>query len=285
MIRVLSTGSHLQSLSEGAPLPALNAALREAGSQAFRRVDRFIQLALLGSARCAAGRSLRTDCGVYLGSGYGPLGENIATQEQLIREREIPMPFNFINTLGNTAGFHVAKNFALQSPNVFVSRRGASFEAVLAAALADLTLGVVTQALVGLVEEVTLPLAEHRRRLGLAEGIPLAEGSHWLLLEAGSGGTHALNLQRHAEFSTLETALKTLAREGDRLCCAQAMERSAAERLKGGFPGTVLGDTGPAHEGMEAAWTAASLGGGAAEDLFLVYGGSERGWSLFHFSA
>ncbi|HSC47122.1 MAG TPA: beta-ketoacyl synthase N-terminal-like domain-containing protein, partial [Gammaproteobacteria bacterium] len=241
MIRVLSTGAYLQPLSDGEPLPALKEALHKAGSQAFRRVDRFIQLALLGSARCAAGRSLRTDCGVYLGSGYGPLGENIATQEQLIREREIPMPFDFINTLGNTAGFHVAKNFALQSPNVFVSRRGASFEAVLAAAFADLTLGVVTQALVGIVEEATLPLAEHRRRLGLVDGVPLAEGSHWLLLEAGADGARALSLQRHAELAAVEGALKTLAREGDRLCCAQAMESSAAKRLRSGFPGAILG--------------------------------------------
>jgi len=285
MIRVCAAGSHLQPLSDGAPLPALNEALRKAGSQSFRRVDRFIQLALLGSARCAAGRTLRTGCGVYLGSGYGPLGENIATQEQLIRDREIPMPFDFINTLGNTAGFHVAKNLALQSPNVFVSRRGASFEAALSAALADLKLGVVAQALVGLVEEVTLPLAEHRRRLGLADGLPLAEGSHWLLLEAGGDGAHALSLQRHAEFAALETALKMQAREGDRLCCAQAMDGSAAEKLKHGFPGTILGGAGPAHEGMEAAWVTASLGGGTSGDLFLVCGAAERGWSLFHFSA
>jgi 3-oxoacyl-(acyl-carrier-protein) synthase len=285
MIRLRAAGTYLQPLGEGEPLPGLGEALRKAGSQAFRRVDRFIQLALLGSARCAAGQPLRTDCGVYLGSGYGPLGENIATQGQLIREREIPMPFNFINTLGNTAGFHVAKNLALQSPNVFVSRRGASFEAALAAAIADLTLGVVTQALVGLVEEVTLPLAEHRRRLGLEDGVPLAEGSHWLLLEAGGDGAHALSLQRHAELAALETALKAQARKRDRLCCAQAMEPSAAKRLKGGFPGTLLGADGPYHEALEAAWVAEFLSGGATGGLFLVYGNPERGWSLFHFSA
>jgi hypothetical protein len=189
MIRVTSVSHYLQPVREGEPLPSLDAALKEVCRENFRRIDRFIELALLGSGRCAKGHMLAPDCGLYLGSGLGPMVNNIACQEQLIRDRELPMPFDFINTLGNSAGYYVAKNLGLSGQNLFVSRRGASFTAVLESALVDLDCGAVGQALLGVVEEATEPFAEHRRRQGLAPDTPVAEGSHWLLLErdAGSG--------------------------------------------------------------------------------------------------
>ena len=91
----------MQPVNDDAALTSLESALKDLCREPFRRIDRFIQLALLGSANCAAGRKLRPDCGIYLGSGLGPIGNNIVTQEQLIRDAEIPKPFNFINTLGN----------------------------------------------------------------------------------------------------------------------------------------------------------------------------------------
>ena len=160
--RVLSASHHLQAVREGEPLPALNQALKEVCREHFRRIDRFIQLALLGSARCVGGRMLETGCGVYLGSGFGPIACNVAVQEQMLRDHELPKPFDFVNTLGVSAGFYVAKNFGLTGQNLCISRRGASLEAVLTAALTDLALGAVSQALVGVVEEVTLPLTEHQ---------------------------------------------------------------------------------------------------------------------------
>ncbi|HET6724405.1 MAG TPA: hypothetical protein VFH85_00165, partial [Gammaproteobacteria bacterium] len=66
---VVASSDYLLPLSDGEPPPSLTNALRESCRNVPRRVDRFIQLALLGSARCAAGRALRHDCGIYLGSG------------------------------------------------------------------------------------------------------------------------------------------------------------------------------------------------------------------------
>ena len=112
-------------------------ALKPVCREHFRRVDRFIQLALLGSGRCVAGQELAPDLALYLGSGLGPMSNNITTQQQLIRDRLLPKPFNFINTLGNSAGYYVAKNLGLNGQNLFISRRGASFQATLVAALVD----------------------------------------------------------------------------------------------------------------------------------------------------
>lgn len=192
MMRLVSSNHYFHAVNEGEALPSLDERLAPLCRERFRRIDRFIRLALLGSAECVKGRTLAPDCGLYISSGIGPVGNNIVVQETLWKQRKIPMPFNFVNTLGSSSGYYVAKNLGLSGQSLFVSRRGGSFEAALDCAAADLECGAVSQALVGVVEECTLPLAHHRQRQELAEHVKLAEGSHWLLLEAVPvGATHA----------------------------------------------------------------------------------------------
>lgn len=183
-MRTLASADYRYEPVEGAKLPSLEAELESLCRERFRRADRFIQLALLGSARCAQGRTLAPRCGLYLSSGLGPVGNNLALQQQLCRDKVLPKPFNFINTLGSSSGYYVAKNLGIAGPNLFISRRNGSFEAAMALAEADLEAGMVAQALVGVVEECTLPLDEHRARQRLA-GVSeaLVESSHWVLLE------------------------------------------------------------------------------------------------------
>ena len=247
MIRVTAVSHYLQPVHEGTAPPPLDAALKQVCQENFRRIDRFIELALLGSGRCARGRALAPDCGLYLGSGMGPMVGNIACQEQLIRDRELPMPFDFINTLGNSAGYYVAKNLGLGGQNQFISRRGASFAAVLTAALVDLECGAVSQALLGVVEEAPAPVAEHRRRQGLAADAAVAEGSHWLLLERD-------------------------ARTGYRV------EREQVARYAAAAPRAAI-----FHDSIGGAWVTERLEKG--ENCTLADGDAARGWELFHFRA
>jgi hypothetical protein len=286
MIGVVSVSHYFQPLHEPAALPALDDDLKNVCREPFRRIDRFIQLALLGSARCAAGRSLQPDCGLYLGSGLGPMSNNIATQEQLIRAALIPKPFNFINTLGSGAGFYVARNLGLQGQNLFISRRGASFTALLAVAAADLSLGVVSQALVGVVEEATLPLRQHRMRQHLPDDMPLAEGSHWLLLQSGTDGAGSLELRRYTEYAELEKFLESTWHAGDRVYCAGGTPSRVAQMLMRQFPDSGAPDAGAAfHDSPDAAWVTGFMVSQAHASLFLVSGKSECGWELFHFRA
>ncbi len=92
------------------------------------------------------------------------------------------MPFNFVNTLGSSAGYYVGKNLGLTGESTFVSRRGSAFAAALACAVADLSSGVASQALVGAIEECLLPPRRFSQLLALPGGRVTAEGSHWLLL-------------------------------------------------------------------------------------------------------
>ncbi|MGH8401435.1 MAG: hypothetical protein ACRESU_10080, partial [Gammaproteobacteria bacterium] len=168
----------------------------------------------------------------------------------------------------------------------FISRRGASLQAALNMAMVDLTLGVVGQALVGVVEEVTLPLEQHRRRQGLAADMLVAEGSDWLLLQAADEGRRQLRLQRFAEFTELHAALKSTWHDGDTVCCARSMDQHMADALQQGYGGSASSDLQRGfHDSLETVALAEFVVDGRQGNLFWVDGDAERGWSLFHLGA
>jgi len=188
MIVIQGAGHYFHTVRAGESFPSLEERLRPVCRERFRRIDRLIELALLGSGECVAGMTLAPDCGLYIGSGIGPIGSNVVVQDAVTRDAKIPTPFNFVNTLGSSAGFYVGKNLGLTGESVFVSRRGGSFGAALACAVADLTCGVVSQMLVGAIEECPLPVNRYRDLLELRDDVVTAEGSHWLLLANGAEG-------------------------------------------------------------------------------------------------
>jgi hypothetical protein len=186
VIAISAHGHYLQKAAEGGALPDLDSLLRPLCAERYRRIDRFTELALLGSGLCAQGRILSPGCALYLGSQLGPIGNNIQVQETLFKNRQLPKPFHFVNTLGSSAGYYVCKNLGLGGQALFLSGGGASLQAVLMSALTDMDLGIVSQALVGVVEESAFPLGDWRAGLNLPGQASMAEGSHWLLLEAGA---------------------------------------------------------------------------------------------------
>lgn len=225
MIRIVAS-SHYFSVCDGdAALASLDERAAAVTRERYRRVDRFVQLALLGSGECAGGLTLEPDCGLYVSSGTGPIGSNLAVQVAIHVARHAPMPFDFVNALGSSAAHYVAKNLALTGEGLFLSRDRASFTTAVECAMADLTSGVATQALVGAVEQVTLPVERHRRLLHL-DGLTLAaEGSHWILLgpEAEDGTLvpeRELADERFARYESRDAALLT-----------SYLERHAGERF------------------------------------------------------
>jgi hypothetical protein len=171
-------------------LPALRELVREACGQSVRRVNRLIQLALIGAGRCARAGALDARCGLYLASGQGALQDSVDCFVQMFVDGQPPKPISFVNTLSNTVCFYVAKLLGLSGRNQFVSSSALPFESALSLAVLDFQRGLVPQALVGGVDECVLPLADHRKRLRTAADAPLGEGSHWLLL--GRGGAAPL---------------------------------------------------------------------------------------------
>lgn len=280
-LRVVSAGHYLHTVREGEPLPDLAPSLKRVCRERPRRVDRFIELALLGSGLCVQGRELKPDCGLYLGSGFGPLGSNVAVQEQLLRDRECPKPFDFMNILGASAGFHVARNLGLAGPNLFISRRGASFEAVIATAQADLQSGTVSQALVGVVEELTLPLDQHRQRQQLPSDTAVAEGSHWLLLEKGEGPGKPLRWLCLKDEALLTEYLLAYRDAADRYHFTLDSEIQFVATLCGNVYAAAFKDAG-IHDSQQAAWVAEFMVSATPGCLFIQHRGTRGGPSLLH---
>ena len=279
MSALLSSSHYLHAVGD-APLPDLDAVIREACREPYRRVDRFIQLALLGAARCVGDRVLDRDCSLYLGSGVGPEGNNILVQEQICRDHLLPRPFNFVNTLGSAATFFVSKDRALDGQGWWTSRRGASLEAVLELALNDLELGLCKQALVGIVEECPAPYEDHRKRVGAAPDAALAEGSHWLLLQAGPAtGAGTLELESLDAASSLD-ALKAFWNPGDGLAFGQSVEPPLRSALQAGLGVTAFGEDLPFHDSLAAARATAWLAQKQEGRLHLVCGGPLGGLRL-----
>jgi hypothetical protein len=180
----IAAHSHFYANYEkNAPVVELKHALKDCLREPLRRSDRFIQLALLGSALCARDQDITSDCAVVLTSHYGPVSNNALVQQQLFIDAAVPKPIHFVNTLGNAAGFYIARNLNLAGANHFVSgRHGGFVEALL---LSTLLLQTGTRnVLIGAVDECLPPHQLHRRRIGVAENTTMAEGSHWLLLTA-----------------------------------------------------------------------------------------------------
>lgn len=206
MMRCTAVGHYFHKL--GDDFPSLDARVNAVTRERYRRIDRFVQLALLGAAECARSGVLRRDCGLYLSSGAGPIGSNALVQDAIHRDSRMPMPFSFVNTLGSSACYHVVKELDITGEAVMVARGNASFTTALTCAYTDLASGVVSQVLVGAVEECVLPAERHIALLRLDPQTNVAEGSHWLLLERDDRDGTSVNemSMKNAEFDNYESA-------------------------------------------------------------------------------
>lgn len=225
MARIIGIGNYLENI--GTDVPDLKPLLKTTLGTSVRRIDRFIQLALIGAARCiqsAKGIELSSDTAIYLASGRGDMEITVEVQRDLFVNGHEPKPINFINTVSNAASFYIAQNFGLCGRNQFIANRHWAFEVALQSALLDLELGKISSALVGVVDVVVPPIAEHRQRLGLEESAALAEGSHWLWLDNESSSARSLGtvecVRHFADRSELLAWAPTLRNEHSRIVCS-----------------------------------------------------------------
>lgn len=290
MFTLQSVGHYLQAVAEGEDLPNIKPLLEAVCEQRFRRIDRFIQLALIGAGRCCQQQTLAEDMSIYIGSGTGPVSNNVVVQKQLQRGL-LPKPFNFVNTLGSSTGYYVANSLGLANftQNQFVSRRHYTLQALLALVETDMQLGLCKQALVGVVEECALPLTEHRRRQGIEDTRLLAEGSHWFLLSSADSlkekdnKSYGLRLSVD-RFKTAEALLDEFVaswQEGDRYVACSEIAAHLSQPLTASIPtATVLDIDLPFHDSPDAAYLAAFASAETGGRLLLISGNNENGWCL-----
>ena len=176
-VQIYASGDHYHPVTDS--LPDLRELTQQITGKSFRRIGRFIQLAMIGAARCAQ-LGVPSDTAVYLASGRGDLELTVDIMVELFARAQTPKPLAFVNTVSNAACFYVAQLLGLQSRSNYVCNRYFAFESVLQLATTDILLGSVDSALVGSLDVATSPIAEHRQRLHLPPDIAVGEGSHWL---------------------------------------------------------------------------------------------------------
>jgi len=178
-IQIYASGDHYHPIGDA--LPDLKELTQKVTGKSYRRVGRFIQLALIGAARCTS-LAVPKDTAVYLASGRGDLELTVDIMEELFARAQTPKPLSFVNTVSNAACFYVAQLLNLQSRSNYICNRYFPIESAMQLALTDVHLGNVDSALVGSIDVATNPLVEHRIRLQVSPDTAVGEGSHWLWL-------------------------------------------------------------------------------------------------------
>ncbi|WP_220816158.1 hypothetical protein [Pseudomonas paralcaligenes] len=143
---------------------ALKAALGQYLSSPPRRIDRLIFQALLGAALLKD--RVRSDCGLYLASRHPARPTMGALLDAVCVQQRQPKPFEFVNSVSNAAGFHVAQQLGLEGPNLFIGAGPRVWPQLQRLAALDLADGSVSQALLLEVED----LGDFRVRAVLLEG-------------------------------------------------------------------------------------------------------------------
>ena len=155
----------------------------------FRRANKFVLLSLVGACQCVHGQAVKTDTAVYLTTENGNLGDTETVLDQLYHKHEFPMPYNFINTMSNTASFYVAQSFDILGRNLTFSSKQLSFERGLELLRSDLASGVVKEALLGGVDEGSFSKSQFETKFNRPyRDYEMIEGSCWLLIKADNRG-------------------------------------------------------------------------------------------------
>ena len=149
----------------------------------FRRANRFVLLALAGACRCAHKQGIRKDTAVYLTTENGNLGDTETVLHHIYGLHQFPMPYNFINTMSNTASFYVAQSLGLMGRNLTFSSKLLSFERGLELLHCDMAAAGVSEALIGGVDEACFSKEQFEAKFNLPyDNYTMVEGSCWLLI-------------------------------------------------------------------------------------------------------
>jgi hypothetical protein len=140
-----------QVTGQGVADTALKRVLNEYVPNPPRRVDRLTLLALLGAAPLK--QALHPDSGIYLAATYPARPNMFGLLEAVCVQHRLPKPFEFVNSVSNAAGFHVAQQLGINGPNLFIGAGPQVWGNLLELAGCDLEHAQVRQALLMLIDE------------------------------------------------------------------------------------------------------------------------------------
>lgn len=129
----------------------LKAVLQQWLMQGPRRIDRLILQSLLAAA--AIKQHVQVNCGLYVASNYPARTTMASLLNAVCAEQRQPKPFEFVNSVSNAAGFHIAQQLKLNGPNLFISANAQVWQQLSMLAACDLKSGSIEQALLVFCDE------------------------------------------------------------------------------------------------------------------------------------
>ncbi|MCD6292700.1 MAG: hypothetical protein J7M09_04510 [Deltaproteobacteria bacterium] len=165
-------------------LPDLKSELKALSGKVYRRIDHFIQLAIIGAHKAVGELELAPQTAIFMTSGQGDIMVFDRVRRQRYFQEMLSKPADFVNLSGNSAGFYVASHLGLKGANLFLSHHHFPVQMTLLAAQNELNLGRQEAILVGGVDEWIAKPELAKKLLGVDVSISLGEGSNWLLLKA-----------------------------------------------------------------------------------------------------
>jgi hypothetical protein len=178
----------------------------------FRRVNRFILLALIGARQCVHQRSFAADTAVYLTTEHGNLGDTATVLDEIYAAHSLPKPFSFINTMSNTAAFYLAQNLGTRGRNITVSSQQLSFERGMDLLTVDFAGGAERSALIGGVDVASLSGADREDRKNC--GWRMVDSSGWFYVRPEREGACGA-FRSNRSFRDDEACLTWIRERGD----------------------------------------------------------------------
>lgn len=167
---------------DDAETPDFKALVKELFGKQIRRIGPFIQMVLVGATPAVRSAPLPLATNVYLTSGSGDIDVTVDVLNRTIRDKQVPKPLSFINTVSNAACYYLTKHLKIGGSTSFLSTREFALESAFLQAMMDMSTFNVDTALVGSVDILSHPNNTHRTRIGATANEPIAQGSHWFRL-------------------------------------------------------------------------------------------------------
>ena len=102
--------------------------LKEINTINLRRSNKFDVLAVYGACNCMLNQNYEEILNIYLASEYGVISGILKVLSTLDNKDNIIMPFDFLNTNGNNAGFNISSALKTKGESILINSNNFSFE-------------------------------------------------------------------------------------------------------------------------------------------------------------
>jgi len=152
-----------------------------------RRQDKFIHLAVYGGQLLKQKCEIKEDDELYVTSGVGNADIVQKTNTYMYKENKPLKLFDFINLLGNTTSYYVAKSLGMKGKNIFQISDNFTYVNTLISAYASL-LSSKKDAIICSIDLVSMPSEIIKRVMGVEEECEVISSVNYQKLSLQSKG-------------------------------------------------------------------------------------------------